>query len=415
MDDRRAAEILGGKNTPNNPVQPAVFLRLGTVTGIASDGTLTITLGGDSTAIPGVFTLPSYAPWVGDNVWVAVNGTDLLVIGSDNPVQVKGRNLVHNGRFAIAQRGVSGAGSTAGTNAAFAGPDRWRIHRSTFVTGLTWSVATTGGPPGVGTYLRIQRTAADVSVLELRADQGVESVDFLPLVGATIVVSFYARAGANLSAPLSARFITGTGVEEILAAAYTGAVVSGQLDVTPPSATTWTRYAFTVAVPASATEATLRFQWLPTGTAGAADYVDISGVQVESGGLTPCEVEPYPVALAKCQRFYYRINGGATNQRVATSGYANTTVACACHTLFPVPMRVAPTALDWQGTAGNYSVAAAGPTARPVTATPVLAPVTSTAQAQTTWAFTTATTVGAFCEVYATSATAIWLGFSADL
>ena len=85
-DWRRAAEVLSTKGTARDPAPPALRLRQGTVTA-ASDadvvaGVCTITLGGDiTTPIVGVACLSSYTPLVDDTVWVAVNGTDLMVLG----------------------------------------------------------------------------------------------------------------------------------------------------------------------------------------------------------------------------------------------------------------------------------------------------------------------------------------------
>lgn len=85
-DWRRAAEVLGRRGTAREPVASPVRLRQGVVT-VASNanveaGICTITLGGDTTTpIAGVACMASYRPMVNDTVWVAVNGTDLMVLG----------------------------------------------------------------------------------------------------------------------------------------------------------------------------------------------------------------------------------------------------------------------------------------------------------------------------------------------
>jgi hypothetical protein len=85
-DWRRAAELLNPRGTARDPQPAAVRLRQGTVTAASAAnviaGVCSITLGGDTeTTIAGVACLSSYTPLVGDTVWVAVNGTDLMVIG----------------------------------------------------------------------------------------------------------------------------------------------------------------------------------------------------------------------------------------------------------------------------------------------------------------------------------------------
>lgn len=106
MDDRRAAEILGGKATARNPIAPNMRLRQGQVRAIAADGTVTITLGGDDTPIAGVSCFDSYLPVAADGVWVAVNGTDLIVIGSVGAPR---------GPFAVASGLVSISGAAVGS------------------------------------------------------------------------------------------------------------------------------------------------------------------------------------------------------------------------------------------------------------------------------------------------------------
>lgn len=83
-DWRQAAEVLGRTGSARTPEPAALRLRQGTVTAAApASRTATITLGGDTTSpIPGVACMGTYHPVVGDTVWVAVNGTDLLILGS---------------------------------------------------------------------------------------------------------------------------------------------------------------------------------------------------------------------------------------------------------------------------------------------------------------------------------------------
>lgn len=85
-DWRRAAELLGRRGTAREPAPAPLRFRQGTVTAASNAdieaGVCTITLGGDTTTpIVGVACLESYRPMVNDTVWVAVNGTDLMVLG----------------------------------------------------------------------------------------------------------------------------------------------------------------------------------------------------------------------------------------------------------------------------------------------------------------------------------------------
>jgi hypothetical protein len=49
----------------------------------------------------------------------------------------------------------------------------------------------------------------------------------------------------------------------------------------------------------------LNIQYIPVGTAGANDYFDITGIQLELGSVaTPFEVRPGSVELGLCHRYY---------------------------------------------------------------------------------------------------------------
>jgi hypothetical protein len=90
------------------------------------------------------------------------------------------------------------------------------------------------------------------------------------------------------------------------------------------------------------------------GTSGATFY--ITGVQLEVGSVaTPYERQIYSDQLAQCQRYYWRIYGGTSNQRYAV-GYALTTTNANFLVPFPVIMRTNPTALEQSGTAADYLI-----------------------------------------------------------
>jgi hypothetical protein len=89
-------------------------------------------------------------------------------------------------------------------------------------------------------------------------------------------------------------------------------------------------------------------------TNGATFY--ITGVQLEIGtSATPFERRLYNQELANCQRYYYRLFPAVTGNTFAL-GFASSTVAVPAALSFPVEMRIAPTALDQQGTANTYAV-----------------------------------------------------------
>ena len=90
------------------------------------------------------------------------------------------------------------------------------------------------------------------------------------------------------------------------------------------------------------------------GTSGATFY--ITGVQLEKGSTaTSFDYRPYGTELQLCQRYYYKIQATGADQTFST-GYNSSTTNSNQITPFPVLMRVAPSALEQSGTAGNYKV-----------------------------------------------------------
>jgi hypothetical protein len=85
------------------------------------------------------------------------------------------------------------------------------------------------------------------------------------------------------------------------------------------------------------------------GTNGATFY--ITGVQLEKGTTaTSFDYRPYGTELNLCQRYYYK------TIFAPISAYSPTTSRADGTHVFPVPMRIAPTALEQTGTASDYGV-----------------------------------------------------------
>ena len=90
-------------------------------------------------------------------------------------------------------------------------------------------------------------------------------------------------------------------------------------------------------------------------TSGATFY--ITGVQLEAGTTaTPFENRLYGTEFALCQRYYYRISAAGGQYTHFGSGYINSVSSAQVLTVFPVTMRVPPTAVEQSGTATHYGV-----------------------------------------------------------
>jgi hypothetical protein len=226
-----------------------------------------------------------------------------------NSIQAAGKNAIINGGMDIWQRGtsISVTASTAPYTA-----DRWQVNLganqastvSRQVTGDTTNL------PNIQYCMRYQRNSGQTGTGAMYLTQSFESSNSISFAGKTATLSFYARAGANFSPTssiLTSYVYYGTGTDQNITGAYTGAVGLGGQNNT--LTTTWQRFTMTVSIASTATEIALLLAHTPTGTASTNDYYEITGVQLElgttattfsrAGGTIQGE-------LAACQRYYQK-------------------------------------------------------------------------------------------------------------
>jgi hypothetical protein len=254
-------------------------------------------------------------------------------------------NPVLNSAFQIWQRGTSIAGS--GNNYL---ADRWQNFTTT--GGRTYSRQATNDTtnlPNIQYCMRVQRDSGNAFTGVPNIYQSMETVNSIPYAGKTVTFSFYARAGANFSATsnaLSVYFASGTGTDQNLATAgYTGQTALINQNVTLTS--TWQRFSLSATVGATATELGMSFNYVPTGTAGAADFFEITGVQLDIGSVAlPFRTNGATIQgeLSACQRYYQRISGSSI--QIAT-GMAESTPDVVFPVASRVQLRVAATAIDF--------------------------------------------------------------------
>jgi hypothetical protein len=293
---------------------------------------------------------------------VGSNGETLVADSSTStglryqaPVQA---NPVINSAMQIAQRGTS---ISVGTGAPYT-LDRWQGFRGGAAAGETVSRQVTGDTtnlPFIQYCARVQRDSGNTSTADVYFTQNFETINTIPFAGKTVTISFYARRGANFSASgntMTSIVYVGTGTDQNWISGYTGfgAAFSQANTLT----TTWQRFSMTGTIPATATEMAINLFYAPTGTAGAADFYEVTGVQLEVGSVaTPFHTLGGTIQgeLAACQRYLPSI-------QASSSDFATGQAYAATNTLmvipFPVTARVAPTGIT-VNSAGNFRLRSA--------------------------------------------------------
>lgn len=213
------------------------------------------------------------------------------------------RNLIINGAMQVAQRGTSIACPISAITYTM---DRF-LARPNSSTATTVSQVT-DAPDGFQYSARVTRDSGQTGTLT-RFETPLETSDIIKLRGQKVTVSFYAKAGSNLSTSsdvISLILFQGNGTEGARAiTAYTNETT---LINSPKTLTTsWQRFTHTTtnAVASDTTQLAIQFQAAWSGTAGANDEYFITGVQLELGDTaTPFEHRSYGEELALCQRYY---------------------------------------------------------------------------------------------------------------
>jgi hypothetical protein len=298
----------------------------------AAKGDLTV---GNGTNLSGVLGVGSN----GDTIVAdSSTSTGLRYQGS----QSAGKNAIINGGYDIWQRGTS-----FGSGAQYTA-DRW------YKDGQTYSTISrqASGLTGFQYSCRTQRNAGQTGTADLGVVYNLETADSLRFAGQTITVSFWAKCGANFS-PTSSRITvyvaSGTGTDQLrsFSATYTGE--AAVINTTQAITTTWARYSFTGAVGSTATQLCAYFAMAGTGTAGANDWFELAGVQMELGSVATSFLRQggsIQGELAACQRYYFRI-GGADLYETIGLGFAWSSTRAGIQIKFPVTMRRAPSSVDF--------------------------------------------------------------------
>ena len=266
-------------------------------------------------------------------------------------------NPVLNSAFQVWQRGTTG---TTTSGITYPSADRWNAWTFSAGGSVTLSRQATGDTtnlPFVQYCGRFQRVAGNTNTGLLMLGQAFETVNSIPFAGKTVTYSFYARKGANyseassqLNAQLYSNTTTDVSLNTLQATATT--VASSAVTLT----TTWQRFTITGTVGATATQLATVFFYAPVGTAGANDYFEVTGVQLDIGSVA-LPFRTYAATIqgetSACQRYYWR--GTSTNAygtvAVPVIGASSTTAYGMYRA--PVTMRTTPSAIEYANLALN--------------------------------------------------------------
>jgi hypothetical protein len=267
--------------------------------------------------------------------------------GGPVPPSIAGKNAIINGGMDIWQRGTTNSMAASTTRSSGFGADRFQMETGAnqATTISRQSVSDTTNLPSIQYCTRIQRNSGQTGTGTQYFTQSLETANSIPLVGKTVTLSFYARAGANYSPTssiLKPTIWSNTTTDSSVWAGGWNTVTSPSVTLT----TTWQRFSVTGTITATQTQIAIGFEWSPTGTAGANDYYEVTGVQLELGSTaTPFSRAGGTIQgeLAACQRYFQRLINGADQQYEGVSmGWCSSTTQALTVLQFFVPMRVSP-------------------------------------------------------------------------
>jgi hypothetical protein len=321
-----------------------------------------------------------------------------------------GKNGILNSDFNIWQRGTTATSTTDGYQA-----DRWYNYKTGINVTVSQQATALQNLPNCARFQRVSGQTGTSSVAFAQMFENAQSVTY---ANQTITISFWARKGADYSAAsslLNWRLITGTGSStvNVFTTGYTSQATTGTGTVT--LTTSWQRFSVNVTIPSTTTQMSFYFLTNFVGTAGANDYFEVTGVQLETGSVaTAFQTATGTIQgeLAACQRYYVRYAPTSNNYAYFGNGTNSSTTNAYITIPLPVEMRVLPTSVDT--TTANLYRLQSGASSFTLTSL-TIGTIGDGTKIGCLSANTTGLTAGGFVQLLANFSSSAFVGFSAEL
>jgi hypothetical protein len=287
-------------------------------------------------------------------------------LGSSINSTAAGKNLVINGNFEISQR-HSTPSTLAYYNSSMFFVDRWCPHQFQSAMYARTSIAAGSGPSS-----RYALRVGSVSISQegygsrLVAAQKIESVNTYPLRGHRVTLSFWVRfSNSNFTSLTNStdstygNFSYSIGYNTTTTDAPIGSTGSDSANYvelannnsTGSLPTSWTKITLNGTVPLDANNILVRFGFNALGSSTSAGqyWYEIADVQLEKGSsATPFSLAGGDIQgeLAKCQRYYWRVQNVGPYTHMGF-GAATNTASAGIFIKTPVTMRISPSSIEF--------------------------------------------------------------------
>ena len=266
-----------------------------------------------------------------------------------------------NGSFDVWQRGAGGSASITITGAATVyTADGWYFVSNANQTVVASAQAALSVGSRVSAQFQRNSGSTGTGTFTLGFPLDTDEVQFMR--GNLSALRFILSTGANWSPTVVvANVFVGTGAPTKQVNGYAGQSnpISTTVAIGPSASTTITLSGSRIA--SNAAQMEVQFQWTPSGTAGANDFLQIDDVQLEPNPVSsPYGIIPFGLELFLCQRHYQK----TFNYSVAPAQTAGTVGALAALIVgagtagfaawnFNPPLRAAPSVTTYSPVSAN--------------------------------------------------------------